>query len=138
VVEAVGPWFLATSRFREAVVAARLTGLLVGNVAAVRYSAQGRVLASLGERFARELPEFRIVAGRRPLDVRPLDGREDGYGGDDDLRYTGWMGDDFSSSKWGPVLTQRAVEVVEARYPPAGPHQRQPSCVCKFQPVKPR
>jgi hypothetical protein len=137
-IDAIGPWFLATPGFCEAVASAGLTGLYIGNVADAVYSPNGRVLASLGELFTKELPEFRIVAGRHPIDVRPLDGRDDGVGSDDDLRYTGWAGEDFSSSRWGPVVTEQARRVIEAQYPPVLPRQRHPSWTCFFQPVSPR
>jgi hypothetical protein len=138
VVEVFGDYVLATPSFLDAVALGGLSGLRVGNVADARYSSQGRRLAALGELYAKELPVFRIARGRHPIDVRTFDERSDAIGADDDLRYTGWKGEDFSSSKWGLVLTQRARDVVEAQYPAVLPRRRLPSWTCSFYAVKPR
>ena len=114
IVGAVDPWFLATARLCEAIRAAELTGLRIGIVANVTYTATGKVLASLGELAEKELPDFYIVVPERQVDVRSVDGDDDGIGRDDDLRYDRWLGDDFSYSRWGPVVSDRALKVLQA------------------------
>lgn len=114
VIEAAGPWFLMTERLADSVRQAGLTGLHIVTIPSLRYSDEGRVRAALGEFVARELPEFRLVSPLRSLRVSTLAGEEDGFSRDDELRYDGWEGDDFSRSAWGPVVSARAREVLEA------------------------
>jgi hypothetical protein len=114
IVSAADPWFLATAALCQAITDAGLTGLRVGIAANVSYSDSGKVLAGLGELAARELPEFRIVVPERAVDVRALNGPDDGIRRYDDLRYDGWTGDDFAYCTWGAVLTKRALSLLKA------------------------
>jgi hypothetical protein len=128
IVTAVIPWFLASLTLCDAIEAAHLTGLRVGMAANLSYSGIGEILASLGELATKESPEFRIVVPEHPIEVRRLDDEEDAIGPDDDLRYEGWSGDDFAYSRWGPVLTERALSVVKA-------HRTRD---CEFWPLAPK
>jgi hypothetical protein len=127
-VGAIDPWFLASSAVCEAIAAAGLSGLLPGMVANTFYSPRAAVLASLGELASKEIPEFRIVRPEAAIEVSRLDGSTESIGVDDDLRYTGWNGDDFTRNIWGPVLSSRALEVV----------QQHRLDGCAFWPVHPR
>jgi hypothetical protein len=105
------PWFLASEPFIEAVRGAGLTGLRVGAVARVAFSDEFRRLLDLGEMIRPSPPVFRIVVPERRIEV-------DGLGHElsaevDDLRYAGPPPEDFSyTDLWGPVLTERALEIV--------------------------
>jgi hypothetical protein len=109
----IDPWFLASAALCDEVSAAGLTGLPAGPVANTYYSPEAALLASLGELASKEMPEFRIVRPEAAIEISPLDGSADGIGVDDDLRYTGWNGDDFTRSVWGPVLSERAVRLAQ-------------------------
>ncbi|MDP8904403.1 MAG: hypothetical protein M3N29_03665 [Chloroflexota bacterium] len=110
---AVDPWLLASAELCVSIAAAALTGLRVGMVADVRYAESTRILRELGELPAHAIPEFRTIVPERPVHVYARDGDSDSVGRDDDLRYDGWHGDDFSYSSYGPVLSERALEVVK-------------------------
>ena len=104
-----------------------MTTLFLMTPAPLQASEHGKVLAALDEMAAREVPEFRLVAPKRSIRVRALDGPDDQIGADGDLRYEGWAGDDLSRSPWGPVVTECALEMIRAhnvancRFWPVGP-----------------
>ena len=104
------PWFLASEPFIAAVQATGLTGLRVGAIANVAFSEEFRQLVELGEMIRPIPPVFRIAAPEREVRINGADGGLRAEA--DDLTYAGWGGEDFSSSRWGVVLTERALEVV--------------------------
>jgi hypothetical protein len=125
-IDAIGPWLLASASMVEAIERAGLTGLRVGPVADLRYSPKGAIRARLGEYARRELPEFRIVRPERPVvianRVPPEDG---GIHTRRPLVHRGWTGDDIAypvmasaerpDPMGGLVVTGRALAVLRTQ-----------------------
>jgi hypothetical protein len=118
VLDLADPWMLVTASAWHAIADAGLTGLHAAPLPSLRYSETGAVRARLGELFARELPPFCIARPERAVRIANQDGEENTWSRGDELRYSDWPGDDFTQSRLGPVVSERARSLLRTRLIP--------------------
>ncbi len=80
----------------------------------LRYSDEREARTRLGEFEHRELPPFFVLRVLTTLSVHNLNGEDQSWSLGDQLRFSGWSGDDFNCSNQGFVVSDRARLVLRA------------------------